>query len=135
VEGLASRRRAQAINVYLFCRLRAEVYPADKYAEAGIGARFVQDNHTRSARDTIRGLHAQRIHPLGKLVRALAGEIFDLVVNIRRGSPTWLKWIGVELSAGNCRQLYNTGRLRARNLCHQRICGSRIQVHRLLRSG
>jgi dTDP-4-dehydrorhamnose 3,5-epimerase len=83
-----------------------ETWRADKYQQGGIGAHFVQDNHSRSVKDTIRGLHAQRLHPQAKLVRALAGAILDVVVDIRRGSATYLQWISVELSAGNFRQLY-----------------------------
>ncbi len=83
-----------------------ETYRADKYAKGGIEVVFTQDNHSRSARGTVRGLHGQRMHPQGKLVRALAGVIFDVVVDIRRGSPTYLKWLSVELSADNFRQVY-----------------------------
>ena len=83
-----------------------ESWRADKYAEGGIGATFVQHNHSRSIRGTLRGLHAQRSHPQGKLVRVLAGTVFDVVVDIRRGSPTWLKWLSFELSAENFRQVY-----------------------------
>lgn len=83
-----------------------ESWRADKYAAGGIDVTFVQHNHSRSARGTVRGLHAQRTHPQGKLVRVLAGAVFDVVVDIRRGSPTWLKWISCELSAKNFRQLY-----------------------------
>ena len=83
-----------------------ESWRADKYAAGGIEATFVQHNHSRSARGTVRGLHAQRRHPQGKLVRVLAGAVLDVVVDIRRGSPTWLNWISLELSAENFRQLY-----------------------------
>ena len=83
-----------------------ESWRADKYAAGGIGAIFVQHNHSRSVRGTLRGLHAQRNRPQGKLVRALAGTVFDVVVDIRRGSPTWLKWLSFELSAENFRQVY-----------------------------
>ena len=83
-----------------------ETYRADKYRQGGIEAQFVQDNHSRSVKDTIRGLHAQRRHPQAKLVRALAGAILDVVVDIQRGSPTYLQWIGVELSAENFRQIF-----------------------------
>jgi dTDP-4-dehydrorhamnose 3,5-epimerase len=83
-----------------------ESWRADKYAAGGIEATFVQHNHSRSTRGTVRGLHAQRTHPQGKLVRVLAGAVLDVVVDIRRGSPTWLKWISLELSAENFRQLY-----------------------------
>jgi dTDP-4-dehydrorhamnose 3,5-epimerase len=83
-----------------------ETYRADKYNRGGIDAHFVQDNHSRSVQGTIRGLHAQRLHPQAKLVRALAGAIVDVVVDIRRGSSTYLQWISLELSADNFRQLY-----------------------------
>jgi dTDP-4-dehydrorhamnose 3,5-epimerase len=86
-----------------------ESWRADKYAARGIDATFVQQNHSRSARGTIRGLHSQRTHPQGKLVRVLSGAVLDVVADIRRGSPTWLKWIAVELSAENFRQIYVPG--------------------------
>jgi len=83
-----------------------ETYRADKYRQGGIEAIFVQDNHSRSVKDTIRGLHAQRRHPQAKLIRALNGAIIDVVVDIQRGSPTYLQWIKVELSAANFRQVF-----------------------------
>ena len=83
-----------------------ETYHARKFAASGIPATFVQDNHSQSARDTIRGLHAQRQHPQGKLMRVFEGEIFDVAVDIRRGSPTFKQWVGIVLSAENFRQLY-----------------------------
>ena len=83
-----------------------ETFSRAKYARGGIDCEFLQDNHSRSQRNTIRGLHAQRQHPQGKLVRVLSGSIFDVVVDIRRDSPTYLKWISVELSADNFRQIY-----------------------------
>jgi len=83
-----------------------ETFRRDKYVRGGIDREFCQDNQSRSARNTIRGLHAQRQHPQGKLVRAVTGSIFDVVVDIRRGSPSYLKWIAVELSADNFRQIY-----------------------------
>jgi dTDP-4-dehydrorhamnose 3,5-epimerase len=83
-----------------------ETYREDKYRAGGIDARFVQDNHSRSVGGTIRGLHAQRRHPQAKLVRALAGAIIDVVVDIRRGSSTYLEWISVELSAENFREIF-----------------------------
>lgn len=83
-----------------------ESYHAQKYAAVGIPASFVQDNQSLSARDTIRGLHAQRGRPQGKLVQVLQGEIFDVVVDIRRGSPTFGHWISITLSGENFRQCY-----------------------------
>ena len=83
-----------------------ETFSRAKYARGGIDCEFLQDNHSRSQRNTIRGLHAQRQHPQGKLVRVLSGAILDVVVDIRRDSPSYLKWISVELSADNFRQIY-----------------------------
>lgn len=83
-----------------------ETYHERKYREGGITPRFVQDNHSRSVARTLRGLHAQLRQPQGKLVRALEGEIFDVAVDIRRGSPSFGRWLGVRLSADNFRQLY-----------------------------
>ena len=72
----------------------------------GLNLPFVQDNHSRSARNVLRGLHYQIQHPQGKLVRTLVGEIYDVVVDIRQKSPTFGKWEGVTLSAENKRQLW-----------------------------
>jgi len=83
-----------------------ETYHAEKYRAGGITARFVQDNHSRSVRGTLRGLHAQLRHPQGKLVRAIEGTIWDVAVDIRRGSPHFGRWTAAELSADNFRQLY-----------------------------
>ncbi len=83
-----------------------ESYAARRYVEAGIPQPFVQDNHSGSARGTIRGLHYQLKHPQGKLIRVLRGAVFDVAVDIRRGSPTFGRWVGVELSADNKRQLF-----------------------------
>ncbi|WP_321782012.1 dTDP-4-dehydrorhamnose 3,5-epimerase [Paraburkholderia sp. J94] len=69
-------------------------------------AMFVQDNHSRSVRGVLRGLHYQIQHPQGKLVRVIAGEVFDVAVDIRRSSPNFGKWVGVLLSADNKRQLW-----------------------------
>ena len=84
----------------------AETFHARRYAEAGLTLPFVQDNHSRSQRGTLRGLHWQLEVPQGKLVRVLAGEIFDVAVDIRSDSPTFAKWVGVTLSAENFRQVY-----------------------------
>lgn len=83
-----------------------ETYHAQKHAAIGIPGPFVQDNHSRSLAGTIRGLHLQVHRPQAKLVRALLGEIFDVAVDVRRGSPTFGKWVGVTLTADNFRQLY-----------------------------
>lgn len=83
-----------------------ETYHAEKYRAGGIGEAFVQDNHSRSAAGTLRGLHAQRRRPQGKLIRCVEGEIFDVAVDIRRGSPTFARWAGVSLSDDDFRQLY-----------------------------
>ena len=83
-----------------------ETYHADRYAAAGIADAFVQDNHSRSQRGTLRGLHWQWRRPQGKLVRAVEGEIFDVAVDLRPESPTFGRWVGVTLSADDFRQLY-----------------------------
>ncbi|WP_420464827.1 dTDP-4-dehydrorhamnose 3,5-epimerase [Panacagrimonas sp.] len=74
--------------------------------EAGIGGRFVQDNHSRSRRGTLRGLHFQRVQPQGKLVRVSRGRVFDVAVDIRRGSPHFGQWFGLELDDIRHRMLY-----------------------------
>jgi dTDP-4-dehydrorhamnose 3,5-epimerase len=83
-----------------------ETYHAGKYADGGISGPFVQDNFSHSVRGTLRGLHYQLKHAQGKLVMALEGRIFDVAVDIRKGSPTFKRWVGVELSGENKRQLY-----------------------------
>jgi dTDP-4-dehydrorhamnose 3,5-epimerase len=83
-----------------------ETYHERKYAEGGIAGPFVQDNHSYSCRGTLRGLHAQRTKPQGKLVRAVEGEMFDVAVDIRPASPTFGKWVGFALSGENFRQLW-----------------------------
>lgn len=75
-------------------------------AATGLDADFVQDNHSRSAKGVLRGLHYQLRQPQGKLVRVVAGAVFDVAVDIRRASPTFGRWVGVELSADNQRQLW-----------------------------
>jgi len=76
--------------------------------EAAVGGpvEFVQDNHSRSGRGVLRGLHYQAVRPQGKLVRVVAGAVLDVAVDIRRGSPTFGRWIGVELSAENKREVW-----------------------------
>jgi dTDP-4-dehydrorhamnose 3,5-epimerase len=72
----------------------------------GINATFVQDNHSKSAKGVLRGLHYQIQHPQGKLVRVVQGEVFDVAVDLRRSSPTFGKWVGEVLSADNKKQLW-----------------------------
>lgn len=83
-----------------------ETFHRSKYAEAGLDAVFVQDNHSRSRKNTLRGLHYQVAHPQGKLVWAATGEIFDVAVDIRKSSATFGKWVGIHLSDQNHLQLY-----------------------------
>jgi dTDP-4-dehydrorhamnose 3,5-epimerase len=78
-----------------------ETFRSDEFAAANIPTSFVQDNHSGSRRGILRGLHYQLRHPQGKLVRAIAGEIFDVVVDIRKHSPSFGKWEGFSLSAQN----------------------------------
>jgi dTDP-4-dehydrorhamnose 3,5-epimerase len=72
----------------------------------GLDVNFVQDNHSRSVRGVLRGLHYQVRQPQGKLVRVVRGEVFDVAVDIRKTSPTFGRWVGVELTEGNNRQLW-----------------------------
>lgn len=83
-----------------------ESWHEEKYNEAGITSRFVQDNCSMSRRGTIRGLHYQLTHPQAKLVQVLKGSVYDVAVDIRVGSPFFGQWVGVELSEENGRQLY-----------------------------
>ena len=83
-----------------------ESWNAKAFSDAGLDMDFVQDNHSRSARGVLRGLHYQSPEPQGKLVRATAGGVFDVVVDLRRSSPTFGKWVGFELSAVNKRMLW-----------------------------
>jgi dTDP-4-dehydrorhamnose 3,5-epimerase len=83
-----------------------EMFHEKRYAELGISGPFVQDNFSRSAKGILRGLHYQEPQAQGKLVQVLAGAVYDVAVDIRRGSPTFGKWVGVELSSDNRRQLW-----------------------------
>jgi dTDP-4-dehydrorhamnose 3,5-epimerase len=83
-----------------------ETYSERDLARAGIAARFVQDNQSKSTRGVLRGLHFQRARPQGKLVRVVAGEVFDVVVDLRSSSPTFGRWEGVRLSGELQNQLY-----------------------------
>jgi dTDP-4-dehydrorhamnose 3,5-epimerase len=83
-----------------------ETYQAQQFSAAGIPAQFVQDNQSGSQQGTLRGLHYQIRQAQGKLVRVLVGEVFDVAVDLRCGSPSFGKWVGVVLSAENKRQLW-----------------------------
>jgi dTDP-4-dehydrorhamnose 3,5-epimerase len=84
-----------------------ETWQEARYREdAGIALPFVQDNHSRSVRGVLRGLHYQIVQPQGKLVRVAAGEVFDVAVDLRRSSPDFGRWVGVVLSERNQRQLW-----------------------------
>lgn len=82
-----------------------ETYRREVFAAAGI-PEFVQDNHSKSSRGVLRGLHYQIREPQGKLVRVVQGEVFDVAVDLRRSSPTFGRWVGEHLSADNKRALY-----------------------------
>jgi dTDP-4-dehydrorhamnose 3,5-epimerase len=83
-----------------------ETYHAARYDRCGISGAFVQDNHSRSVRGTVRGLHLQVARPQAKLIRVIAGEINDVAVDVRQGSPTFGKWVSVRLAADTFRQCY-----------------------------
>jgi dTDP-4-dehydrorhamnose 3,5-epimerase len=83
-----------------------ESYNQRALAAAGLAAQFVQDNHSRSARGVLRGLHYQIEHAQGKLVRVATGEVFDVAVDLRRSSPSFGRWVGYSLSAENKRTLW-----------------------------
>lgn len=83
-----------------------ETWNERAFREAGIDARFVQDNHSRSVKNTLRGLHYQIKQPQGKLVRVTRGEVFDVAVDLRVGSPTFGRWVGEYLSEDNSRMLW-----------------------------
>ncbi len=86
--------------------LFTETFHAERYVAAGLTAPFVQDNASRSIKGTLRGLHFQEPRPQGKLVFTVRGAIFDVAVDIRRGSPNFGRWVGVELNDENRRQLW-----------------------------
>ena len=83
-----------------------ESYNRRTLAELGVNADFVQDNHSRSTKGVLRGLHYQRHHPQGKLVRVIAGEVFDVAVDLRRSSPSYGQWVSSTLSAENKRMMW-----------------------------
>jgi dTDP-4-dehydrorhamnose 3,5-epimerase len=84
----------------------AEIFSSKRYEEAGLKLSFVQDNVSFSEKNVLRGLHFQYPHSQGKLVQALSGEVFDVAVDIRVGSPTFGQWFGETLSAKNHKQMY-----------------------------
>ena len=86
-----------------------ETYHQEKFAKLGIHDVFVQDNHSKSVRGTLRGLHFQLRHPQAKLCRVVQGEVFDVAADVRRGSPTFGHWVGAKLSAENQKQIYVPG--------------------------
>ena len=84
-----------------------EIFQAERYSQlAGINLPFVQDNHSRSSRGVLRGLHFQKTKPQGKLVRVVRGEVYDVALDIRNGSPTFGQWEGIILSGENKRQFW-----------------------------
>jgi len=83
-----------------------EVWQAERYGAAGIPGPFVQDNHSRSSRHALRGLHYQVGRPQGKLVRVAAGSVFDVAVDLRRSSPSFGRWVGTILDEENQHQLW-----------------------------
>lgn len=83
-----------------------ETFQHQKYAQGGITGPFLQDNISKSSKNTLRGLHAQLVHQQGKLVHVISGEIWDVAVDLRPGSPTYKKWFGVTLSDKKPCQLY-----------------------------
>jgi len=83
-----------------------ETYNEREFKEAGVGCDFVQDNQSHSTKGVLRGLHFQKHYPQSKLVRVLSGEVFDVAVDLRKGSPTLGKWVGEILSGENKKQLF-----------------------------
>lgn len=84
-----------------------ESFNVNEFAQAlGVNVEFVQDNHSLSVKNVVRGLHYQLVRPQGKLVRVVSGEVFDVAVDIRKGSPTFGQWVGERLSAENKRQMW-----------------------------
>jgi dTDP-4-dehydrorhamnose 3,5-epimerase len=83
-----------------------ESYQEERYCEVGVTENFVQDNHSRSMKHVLRGLHFTKNRPQAQILTVMRGKIFDVVVDIRNGSPTFGQWFGAELSDGNIRQIY-----------------------------
>ncbi len=112
-----------------------ESYNEKDFAELGIAERFVQDNHSSSQRNVLRGLHYQLKQTQGKLVRVVEGEILDVAVDLRRSAPTFGGWASVRLSSENKRMLWIPARLRPRILRDFGEGTSSLQSDRFLRSG
>ena len=83
-----------------------EIYNKEQFSEAGLNMTFVQDNESKSSKGVLRGLHFQKKHSQGKLIRVTRGEVFDVAVDLRSGSPTYRQWEGVILSEENKKQFY-----------------------------
>lgn len=83
-----------------------ETYNEEEFKQAGLNMRFVQDNQSKSKKGVLRGLHFQREHSQGKLVRVVRGEVFDVAVDLRKNSSTYGKWVGVKLTEENKKQFY-----------------------------
>ena len=83
-----------------------EAYHIEKFIQGGINCSFVQDNHVKSSKNTLRGLHFQVNYPQGKLLRCLKGEVFDVAVDLRKDSPFYGQWVGEKLSESNKYQLF-----------------------------
>jgi dTDP-4-dehydrorhamnose 3,5-epimerase len=88
-----------------------ETYNKEVFQQAGIAPEFVQDNHSKSTQGVVRGLHYQKKFPQGKLIWVIQGEVLDVIVDIRRGSPTFAKWISILISAENKKQVWIPGGL------------------------
>ncbi len=83
-----------------------ESYNEEEFKKIGLGMKFVQDNHSRSTKGVLRGLHFQLKKPQGKLVRVIRGKVFDVAVDLRKNSPTYKRWFGIELSDENMLMMY-----------------------------
>jgi len=83
-----------------------ETYNHKEFSQLGINTIFVQDNHSKSKKGVLRGLHFQKKHPQAKLIRVVSGTIYDIAVDLRKKSPTFGKWYGIELSSENKKQIY-----------------------------
>lgn len=103
----------------------SETFRADQFAELGLPTQFVQDNHSQSSKGVVRGLHFQWQPPMGKLMRVTAGAAFLVAVDIRKGSPSLGKWVGVEVTAANRRAVWAPAGF-ARGFCSL-VDGTEIQ--------